>query len=64
MAIFAIFITGCEARQTFSDDTLIGTPTPAPPTERQVKLIDSGPERGYAKTVYNPCGHTESFAYK
>ncbi|NLY18545.1 MAG: ABC transporter substrate-binding protein [Clostridiaceae bacterium] len=46
MAIFAIFITGCEARQTFSDDTLIGTPTPAPPTERQVKLIDSGPERG------------------
>lgn len=40
----AAFLTGCDSKQTFSEETLVIIPTS--PMDRQVKLIDSGPERG------------------
>ncbi|MDD4296368.1 MAG: ABC transporter substrate-binding protein [Ruminiclostridium sp.] len=44
--LIIIFTVGCGSEQVFSEDPLEATPTPTPPVDRQVKLIDSGPERG------------------
>lgn len=47
--IITAFITGCsdDAKQAFSNDPLVFIPTqPVQPVDKQVKLIDSGPERG------------------
>jgi len=44
IAVFGFLTTGCETKQAFSNDPIINITTQ--PVDRQVKLIDSGPERG------------------
>jgi len=42
--ILAALTTGCVSKDTFSNEPFVTTPSQ--PVDRQVKLIDSGPERG------------------
>lgn len=46
-----VLFTGCESRQTFTEGTT-AVNTPTPPIDRQIKLIDNGPEQGGTLTLF------------
>ncbi len=46
------FFSACNTKQTFNQETDMVTPTPAPTQAKQVKLIDSGPEKGGTLTLF------------